>query len=186
MGNGRKTDFGRLWALRVVLGRARVAQKRARDGLRTPSWAVLAAKLAVLAAMLAVLDAKLAARDTPNGARSRLRALFERVRKLERRSYQFLVVFVTIVDSPNLNFRQPVQCFVHFARIEHRTRTGHQKSRKSTFFGLKIEPGTLEIELGRPLASKKSREDLRRTSEFLKVGPNEQVRARKERMLERK
>ena len=48
------------------------------NGLASPSWAVLAAKLAVLAAMLAVLDAKLAARDGPNDARSRPRAFFER------------------------------------------------------------------------------------------------------------
>ena len=36
--NPRKTGFGRLWALRVGLGRVKVAQKRARDGLRTTSW----------------------------------------------------------------------------------------------------------------------------------------------------
>ena len=52
----------------------------------------------------------------PGALQTPLEGLFERVRKLERRSYRFFVVFVTIVESPNLNFRQPVQCFVHFAR----------------------------------------------------------------------
>ena len=54
-------------------GRLGDAPGRIWNGLGTPSWAVLAAKLAVLAAMLAVLDAKLAARGSPNGARSPLR-----------------------------------------------------------------------------------------------------------------
>ena len=53
---------------------------------------------------------------SPGLVKRRSKAIFERVRKLERRSYRFFVVFVTIVESPNLNFRQPVQCFVHFAR----------------------------------------------------------------------
>ena len=42
--NPRKTGFGGLWALRVGLGRVKVAQKRALDDLRTASWAVLDAK----------------------------------------------------------------------------------------------------------------------------------------------
>ena len=49
----------------------------------------------------------------------------------------------------------------------------------------KIEPGSLEIELGRPSAGAKSRENTRSDTEFSKVTPNEPVRARKERMLER-
>ena len=53
---------------------------------------------------------------SPGLVKRRSKAIFERVRKLQRRSYRFFVVFVTIVESPNLNFRQPVQCFVHFAR----------------------------------------------------------------------
>ena len=92
--NPRKTGFGRLWALRVGLGRVKVAQKRARDGLRTASWAVLDAKLAVLAAMLAVLDAKLPAQEHPNDVRSRPWPLFEQESKIERRLYRFFVVFV--------------------------------------------------------------------------------------------
>ena len=99
--NRRKIGFSCLcqWALRVVPSRSGVAQERAWDGLRTPSWlvlaaklAVLTAKLAVLAAMLAVLGAKLAARDAPNDAQSRLGALFERMRQRERRSYRFFHV----------------------------------------------------------------------------------------------
>ena len=64
----------------------------------------MAAKMAVLAAMLAVLDAKLGPRDAPNSARSRLRALFERVRKFERRSYRFFVVFWHVRGRPELQF----------------------------------------------------------------------------------
>ena len=92
-------------------------QERARDRLLTPSWAVLAAKLAVLAAMLAVLDAKLAARDAPNGARSRLRALFERVRKLERRSYRFFVVFWYDCGKPEPQFSSARAVFRTFFTI---------------------------------------------------------------------
>ena len=94
MENRRKTGFGRLWALRVVLVRSVVTRKRARDGLRTASWAVLDAKLAVLAAMLAVLDAKLPAQEHPNGVRSRPWPLFEQESKIERRLYRFFIVFV--------------------------------------------------------------------------------------------
>ena len=83
--NQRKIGCGRLWALQVVPGHSGVARERARDGLRTPSWAVLPAKLAVLAAMLAVLDGKLAAQGEPNGGRSRPQALFERMHELDRR-----------------------------------------------------------------------------------------------------
>ena len=95
--NGRKSmknGFWPLWALRVDLGRVKVAQKRAPDGLRTTSWAVLDAKLAVLAAMLAVLDAKLPAQEHPNDVRSRPWPLFEQESKIERRLYRFFVVFV--------------------------------------------------------------------------------------------
>ena len=101
--NRRKFGCGCLRALRGVPSRSGVARKRAWDGLWTPSWAVLAAKLAVLAAMLAVLDAKLAARDGPNDARSHLRALFERVRTLEQHSFRFVVVFLHVsVDTRQL------------------------------------------------------------------------------------
>ena len=92
-GNRPRSDLGRFGGIKVVQGTATDAPKTARDGLRTPSCAILALKLGVLAAMLVVLDAKLAARDGPDDARSRPRALFERVRKLERCSYRFFVGF---------------------------------------------------------------------------------------------
>ena len=46
----------------------------------------------------------------------------------------------TIVECPNFNFRQPVQCFVHFGRSEHRTRASGEKFRKSSHFGLQNRP----------------------------------------------
>ena len=101
--NPRKTGFGRLWALRVGLGCVKVAQKRARDGLRTASWAVLDAKLTVLAAMLAVLDAKLPAQEHPNDVRSRPWPLFEQESKIERRLYGFFVVFVMSRKTSNVH-----------------------------------------------------------------------------------
>ena len=91
--NRPRSDLGRFGRIKVVQGTATIAPKTARDGLRTPSWVILAPKLAVLAAMLVVLDAKLAARDGPDDARSRPRALIERVRKPERRSHRFFVGF---------------------------------------------------------------------------------------------
>ena len=91
--NPLRSDLGRFGKIKVVQGTATIAPKTARDGLRTPSWVILAPKLAALAAMLVVLDAKLAARDDPDDGRSRPRALIKRVRKLERRSYVFFVGF---------------------------------------------------------------------------------------------
>ena len=44
--------------------------------------------------------------------------------------------FYALVERPNLNFRQPVQCFVHFGRSSHRTRAGGETTRKSRVFGL--------------------------------------------------
>ena len=92
-GNRPRSDLGRFGRIKVVQGTATIAPKTARDGLRTPSWVILAPKLPVLVAMLVVLDAKLAARDDPDDARSRPRALIKRVRKLERRSYLLFVGF---------------------------------------------------------------------------------------------
>ena len=87
MKNRRKIDEISILAGLGARGWLWDALGRVWNGLASPSWAVLAAKLAVLVAMLAVWDVKFAARGAPNGAWSRLRALFERVRKLERRSY---------------------------------------------------------------------------------------------------
>ena len=91
--NRPRSDLGRFGRIKVVQGTATITPRTARDGLRTPSWAILAPKLAILAAMLLVLDAKLAARDGPDDARSRPRALIKRVRNLERRWYLFFVGF---------------------------------------------------------------------------------------------
>ena len=88
--NRPRSDLGRFGRIKVVQGTATIAPKTARDGLRTPSWVILAPKLAVLAAMLVVSDAKLAARDDPDDCRSRPRAFIKRVRKLERRWYFFI------------------------------------------------------------------------------------------------
>ena len=91
--NRPRSDLGRFRRIKVVQGTATIAPKTARDGLRTPSWAILAPKLAILAAMLVVLGAKLAARDGPDDAQSRPRALFERVGKPGLHSYRFFVGF---------------------------------------------------------------------------------------------
>ena len=91
--NRPRSDLWRFGRINVVQGMATIAPKTAWDGLRTPSWVILAPKLAVLAAMLVVLDAKLAARDDPDNARSRPRALIKRARKLERCSRLFFVGF---------------------------------------------------------------------------------------------
>ena len=48
----------------------------------------------------------------------------------------FSSIFYALVGRPNLNFRQPVQCFVHFGRSSHRTRAGGETARKSRVFGL--------------------------------------------------
>ena len=88
--NRPRSDLGRFGRIKVVQGTATIAPKTARNGLRTPSWVILAPKLAVLAAMLVVSDAKLAARDDPDDCRSRPRAFIKRVRKLERRWYFFI------------------------------------------------------------------------------------------------
>ena len=165
MENGRKTGFGRLRALWVVLGRAKVARKRARDGLRTASWAVLVAKLAVLAAMLAVLDAKLAARDDPNSARSRPRPRFERVHQLERRSYRFFVVFVLSRESSDVP-RVPVFtvfCWVRTKLARH-ARARRESSKIEAFRPPKTVP--------RPSKTRRNRARAAKTSAKSEVNPN--------------
>ena len=83
---------------------------------RRVDFAVLAAKLAVLAAMLAVLDGKLADQGGPNGVRSRPRALFERVRRLDRRRGRseddFSSFLSCRVKPPMCILYQFLQCFV--------------------------------------------------------------------------
>ena len=91
-------------------------QKRARDGLRTPSWAVLAAKLAVLAAKLAFVGAKMPARGAQMTPRTASEPSLNAFLSSNSVRIDFSSLLGTIVESPNLNFRQPVQCFVHFGR----------------------------------------------------------------------
>ena len=50
--------------------------------------------------------------------------------------FDFSSVFYAMVERPNLNFRQPVQCFVHFGRSSHRTRATGETGRKSRVFGI--------------------------------------------------
>ena len=48
----------------------------------------------------------------------------------------FSSLFCALVERPNLNFRQPVQCFVHFGRRSHRTRASSEPAQKSRVFSL--------------------------------------------------
>ena len=50
--------------------------------------------------------------------------------------FDFSSFFGAMVERSNLNFRQPVQCFVHFRRSSHRTRAGGETTRESRVFGL--------------------------------------------------
>ena len=94
----------------------------------------MAAKITVLAAMLAVLDAKLEPRDAPNGARSRLRALFERVRKFERRSYRFFVVFWYDYGEPEPQFSSASAVFRTFRTNLAPNAHGSRKTTKIDIF----------------------------------------------------
>ena len=51
------------------------------------------------------------------------------------------------VERPNLNFRQPVQCFVHFGRSSHRTRAGGETTIEG-FWPPKSSPGASKSSSG--------------------------------------
>ena len=73
------------------------------------------------------------------------------------------------------------QCSVLYTSDEVRTERAQAAKQHENrgFSASKIKPGSLEIELGRLPASAKPRRNLRSLLEFLKMGPNEQDRARK-------
>ena len=73
------------------------------------------------------------------------------------------------------------QCSVLYTSDEVRTERAQAAKQHENrgFSASKIKPGSLEIELGRLPASAKPRSNLRSLFEFLKMGPNEQDRARK-------
>ena len=114
--NRRKIDFGSLWALWVVPRRFLflVEQRKKASGRQFgsswapswpswlpcwPSWAPCWQPGTAQTAPGSVPEAFSNAGVSSNGVR-----------------IDFSSLFGTIVGSPNLNFRQPVQCFVHFAR----------------------------------------------------------------------
>ena len=115
---------------RAVLGaRGRLgdAPGCVRNGLGTPSGAVLAAKLAVLATKLGVLAAKLAVRAAKLSVSSArlallgcLRALVERVARANPSpsnvQSEFSLDVGTIAKSRKLEIRAPTQCFVRVGR----------------------------------------------------------------------
>ena len=128
---------------RAVLGtRGRLgdAPGRVRNGLGTPSWAILAAKLAVLAAKLLVRGDNLAvssARLAPWGC---LWALVERVARASPTPSsvrnEFSLDVGTIATSRRLEIRAPTQCFVRVRRSCRSVRARSKKHRRNCRFGL--------------------------------------------------
>ena len=132
----RKIGFGRFWALRVVPGRSWIAPERSRDGLRRPNggawgpswpfgppcWPPWAPSW-----QPKTLQTAPGARPEPSANAC---AVSNSVR-LDFSSFCY-----AMVERPNLNFRQPVQCFVHLGRSSHRTRAGGETTRKSRDSGL--------------------------------------------------
>ena len=136
-----------------------------RNGLGTPSGAVLAAKLAVLAAKFAVRAANLAvssARLAPWGC---LWALVERVARANPTPSsvrnEFSLDVGTIAKSRKLEIRAPTQCFVRVGRLRGSVHNRSDKRRKTRDFSVENRaperPGTVPGASGRAKSGGKTR-----------------------------
>ena len=121
-------------------GRLGDAPGRVWNGLGTPSWAVLAAKLAVLAALLDVRGANLAISSAKWVLLGCSQALVKRVACASPspssvRS-EFLPDVGILATSPKLEIRAPTQCFVRVRRSCRSVHTRSDKRRRNCRFGL--------------------------------------------------
>ena len=121
-------------------GRLGDAPGRVWNGLGTPSWAVLAAKLAVLAALSAVRGAKLAISSAKLALLGCFRALVDRVASANPSPSSVRSEFSpdvgTLATSPKLEIRAPTQCFVRVRRFCRSAHTRSHKRRGNLHFGL--------------------------------------------------
>ena len=118
--NRPRSDLGRFGRINVVQGMATIAPKTARDGLRTPSWPLVGSSWPPSWPSWLPCWSSWTPSWQPEMIQTTFGAVPEplsnaRVSSNGVRIY-FSSVFDAIVASPNLNFCQPVQCFVHFAR----------------------------------------------------------------------
>ena len=142
------------------------------NGLGTPSWAVLAAKLAVLAALSAVGGAKLAISSAKLALLGCFRALVDRVASGNPSPSSVLIEFSpdggTLATSPKLEIRAPTQCFVRGRRSCRSVHTRSDKRRGNHHFGLENRalerPGSVPRAPGRAKSSGKTQPERHRTA----------------------
>ena len=140
MKNRRKIDEISILAGLGARGWLGDALGRVWNGLATPSWAVLAAKLAVLAALLAVRGAKSAISSAELALLGCFQALVERVASANPSPSSVRSEFSpdvgTIATSPKLEIRAPTQCFVRVGRSWGSVHTQSDKRRRNCRLGL--------------------------------------------------
>ena len=146
-------------------GRLGEAPGRVWNGLGTPSWAVLAAKLAVLAALAAVRGAKLAISSAKLALLGCFRALADRVASVNPSPSSFRSEFSpdvrALATSPKLEIHAPTQCFVRVRRSCRSVHTPSDKRRGNHHFGLENRalehPGSVPRTPGRAKSGGKTR-----------------------------
>ena len=170
--NRRKIDEISILAGLGARGWLRDAPGRVWNGLGTPSWAVLAAKLAVLAALAAVRGAKLAISSAKLALLGCFRALVDRVASANPSPSSVRSEFSpdvgTLATSPKLEIRAPTQCFV---RVRRSCRSVHirsdewRRNRRSGFENRAPErPESVSGAPGRAKSSGKTQPERHRTA----------------------
>ena len=172
IGNQRKISEISILAGLGARGRLGDAPGRVWNGLGTPSWAVLAAKLAVLAALLDVRGANLAISSAKWVLLGCSQALVKRVACASPspssvRS-EFLPDVGTLATNPKLEIRAPTQCFVRVRRSCRSVRTRSDKHRRNHHFGLENRaperPESVSGAPGRAKSSGKTQPERHRTA----------------------